>query len=47
MTALPPTGGAPLRSEGSPWGMLIIGGFSALALVLGSQAYRKTSKPRK
>ena len=46
MTALPPTGGAPLQSESSPWGLLIIGGFSALALVLGSRAYRKTSKPR-
>jgi type VI secretion system secreted protein VgrG len=44
MTALPPTGGAPLQSESSPWGLLIIGGFSALALVLGSRAYRKTSK---
>jgi len=44
MTALPPTGGAPLQSESSPWGLLIIGGFSALAIVLGSRAYRKTSK---
>ena len=44
MTALPSTGGAPLQSESSPWGLLIIGGFSALAIVLGSRAYRKTSK---
>ena len=44
MTALPSTGGAPLQSESSPWGLLIIGGFSALTIVLGSRAYRKTSK---
>lgn len=44
MTALPPTGGAPLQSESAPWGLVIIAGFSTLALVFGSRAYRKTSK---
>jgi len=44
MTALPPTGGAPLQSESAPWGLVIIAGFSALALVFGLRAYRKTSK---
>ena len=46
MAALPSTGGAPLQSESSPRGLLIVGGLSALALVLGSRAYRKTSKRR-
>jgi hypothetical protein len=46
VTALPGTGGAPIRNDGSPWGLLIAGGFSALALILGFQAYRKASRPR-
>ncbi len=46
VTALPGTGGAPIRNDGSPWGLLIAGGFSALALILGFRAYRKTSRPR-
>ena len=44
LTALPPTGGAPLQSESAPWGLVIIASFSALALVFGLRAYRKTSK---
>jgi hypothetical protein len=46
VTALPGTGGAPIRNDDSPWGLLIAGGFSALALILGFRAYRKTSRPR-
>ena len=46
ITALPGTGGAPIRNDGSPWGLLIAGGFTALALILGFRAYRKTSRPR-
>ena len=46
VTALPGTGGAPIRSNPSPWGLVIIIGFIALALFLGIQAYRKTSRPR-
>ncbi|HEX9092281.1 MAG TPA: ice-binding family protein [Anaerolineales bacterium] len=46
VTALPGTGGAPIRNDVSPWGLLIAGGFSALALILGFRAYRKTSRPR-
>jgi hypothetical protein len=46
VTALPGTGGAPIRNDISPWSLLIAGGFSALALILGFRAYRKTSRPR-
>jgi hypothetical protein len=46
VTALPGTGGAPIRNDVSPWGVFIAGGLSAIALALGIQAYRKTSRPR-
>jgi Ice-binding-like len=46
VTALPGTGGAPIRNGVSPWDLLIAGGFSALALLLGFRAYRKTSRSR-
>ena len=46
VTALPGTGGAPIRNDVSPWGLLIAGGLSAIALALGIQAYRKSSQPR-
>jgi cell division septation protein DedD len=43
ITALPgTTGGAPLRNDGSSLGLVIIAGFSALALALGVKAYRST-----
>jgi hypothetical protein len=46
ITALPGTGGAPIRRDGLPWGLVIVVGFSAIALVLGMRAYRGTY-PRK
>lgn len=46
VTALPGTGGAPIRNDVSPWGLVIAGGLSAIALALGIQAYRKTSRSR-
>lgn len=46
VTALPGTGGAPIRNDVSPWSLVIAGGFSALVLYLGIRAYRKTSRPR-
>jgi hypothetical protein len=46
MTALPPTGGAPLQSDSSPWGLLIVGSALAMVLLLGSVAHKKPSKPR-
>jgi hypothetical protein len=46
VTALPGTGGAPIRNDVFPWSLVIAGGFSAIALVLGVRAYRKTSRPR-
>ncbi|RPI83807.1 MAG: DUF3494 domain-containing protein [Chloroflexi bacterium] len=47
VSALPGSGGAPIRNNGSPWGLLIAGGFSGLALILGFRAYHKTSRPRR
>jgi hypothetical protein len=46
VTALPGTGGAPIRNDVSPWNLVIAGGFSAMALILGIRAYRKTSRPK-
>jgi hypothetical protein len=46
VTALPGTGGAPIRNDVSPWSLVIAGGISAMALVLGIRAYRKTSRPK-
>jgi len=46
VTALPGTGGGPIRSNTSPWGLVIIVGFIVLALFVGIQSYRKTSRPR-
>jgi hypothetical protein len=46
VTALPGTGGAPIRNDVSPWALVIAGSLTALALVLGIRAYRKTSRPR-
>ncbi len=41
ITALPRTGGAPIRSEGLPWGLVVVvAGFSTSLLVLGVRAYR-------
>jgi cell division septation protein DedD len=42
VTALPGTGGAPIRSDGLPWGLTIVTGFSAIAIILGMRAYRST-----
>ena len=47
VTALPGTGGAPIRNEAFPWSLVIASGFSALALVLGIRAYRRTSRPKR
>ena len=46
VTAPPGTGGGPIRSNTSPWGLVIIVGFIVLALFVGIQSYRKTSRPR-
>jgi type VI secretion system secreted protein VgrG len=39
---LPNTGGGPIQNEDAPWGLVIVGGFSAAALVLGIRSYRRT-----
>ncbi len=42
VTALPDTGGAPIRNDSTPWGLLIATGIGSVALVLGLRAYRST-----
>ena len=47
VTGLPSTCGAPIRNEDFPWSLLVIvGGFSAIALVLGVREYRRTHLPK-
>jgi hypothetical protein len=46
VTGLPGTGGGPIRNEEFPWSLAIVGGFSALVLLLGVRAYRRTNRPR-
>lgn len=49
VTALPPTGGAPIRSEAFPWSLVIVTGISTLGLVLflGMRVFRSTDRPKK
>lgn len=44
VSALPNTGGAPIRDDSFPWTLMIFGGFGATALVLGVLSYRRTYK---
>jgi hypothetical protein len=46
VTALPGTGGGPIRTEEFPWSLVIVAGFSAIALVLGIRTYRSTHRPK-
>ena len=46
ISGLPNTGGAPIRNEDFPWSLMVFGGFSAIALGLGIQAYRRTRPPK-
>jgi len=46
ISGLPNTGGAPIRNEDFPWSLVVFGGFSAVALILGVQAYRRTRPPK-
>ena len=46
ISGLPNTGGAPIRNEDFPWSLVVFGGFSAIALILGVQAYRRTRPPK-
>lgn len=44
---LPETGGgAPIRSEASPWSLIIVGGIGMLALVSGVWAFRRSHLPK-
>ncbi len=47
VTALPGTGGGPIRNEDFPWSLVIVGGISVIALFLGSRAYRGIHLPKK
>ena len=46
ISGLPNTGGAPIRNEDFPWSLVVLGGFSAIALVLGARVYRRTRPPK-
>ena len=46
VTALPGTGGAPIRNDNLPWSLVIVAGFGAAALFLGFRAYRSNHLPR-
>jgi hypothetical protein len=41
VAGIPNTGGGPIRNEGFPWSLVILGSISVFALVLGVQAYRR------
>ncbi|MDQ3005717.1 MAG: ice-binding family protein [Chloroflexota bacterium] len=46
VVGLPNTGGAPIRNEEFPLGLVIIGGLSAIALVLGVRAVRRSHQQK-
>ena len=47
VTGLPGAGGGPIRNQDSPWSLVILGGFSAIALVLGiRRRYRSANLPK-
>jgi hypothetical protein len=46
VTALPGTGGGPIQNEDFPWGLVIVGGLGAIALLFGVRAYRSTYRTK-
>ncbi len=42
IVGLPSTGGGPIQNEAFPWGLLLVGGFSLMAVSLGVRAYRRS-----
>jgi type VI secretion system secreted protein VgrG len=46
VSGLPDTGGAPIRNNDFPWSLVVAGGFSAIALLLGVRAYRGNKLPK-
>jgi hypothetical protein len=46
ISGLPSTGGAPIRDERFPWNLVVLGGVSALVLVLGLRTYRRAQLPK-
>ena len=47
ITALPESGGAPIRSDSSPWVLLVIASLSTVLLIFGVQAYRSTDRRKR
>jgi hypothetical protein len=47
VSGLPNTGGAPIRNDEFPWGLMIVGGVSTAALFLGARSYRRKDISRK
>jgi hypothetical protein len=47
VSGLPNTGGAPIRNAEFPWGLLIVGGMTAGALILGARASQRKNLSRK
>ena len=45
-TALPGTGGAPIRNEGIPWSLVIVIGFSAAILFFAIRGSRRSNLPK-
>jgi hypothetical protein len=47
LPGLPSTGGgAPIQDEDFPWSLVFVGGLSAMALVLGVRAFRRSYRQR-
>ena len=46
VAGLPESGGAPIRNQDSTWILGIVGGFSAIALVLSVRGYRRTHRSK-
>ncbi|MDF1499681.1 MAG: ice-binding family protein [Anaerolineales bacterium] len=47
VVGLPDTGGAPIRNNiDRPWSLVIVGGFTAIALALGVRGYRRSHLPK-
>lgn len=42
ISGLPSTGGGPIQNETFPWGMMIVGGFGIMVVLLGVRALRRT-----
>jgi hypothetical protein len=46
ISGMPGTGGEPILNVNFPWSLVIVGGFSAIALILGLRAHRRADRPK-